>query len=91
MRSYRRVDNNSGALGLHNIGSSAKIDSGMDYATTVEEAVKRFYSTGSNEAHTWILQVQASPEAWTFVWQLLDPSKVTVGSMEISDLVPFHY
>lgn len=48
----------------------------MDYATIVDEAVKQFYSTGNNEAHSWLLQVQASPEAWHFVWQLLDPSKV---------------
>lgn len=47
----------------------------MDYATIVDEAVKQFYSAGNNEAHSWLLQVQASPEAWHFVWQLLDPSK----------------
>lgn len=47
----------------------------MDYATVVDQAVKQFYAAGNNEAHTWLLQVQASPEAWTFVWQLLDPSK----------------
>ncbi|XP_014469639.1 PREDICTED: importin-13 [Dinoponera quadriceps] len=47
----------------------------MDYATIVDRAVKEFYSVGSNEAHSWLLQVQASPEAWQFVWELLDPSK----------------
>ncbi|XP_047351104.1 importin-13 [Vespa velutina] len=47
----------------------------MDYATVVDQAIKQFYAAGNNEAHTWLLQVQASPEAWTFVWQLLDPSK----------------
>ncbi|KAL6430820.1 hypothetical protein ACFW04_006973 [Cataglyphis niger] len=47
----------------------------MDYATIVDDAVKQFYSAGNNEAHSWLLQVQASPEAWHFVWQLLDPSK----------------
>ncbi|XP_011501749.1 PREDICTED: importin-13 [Ceratosolen solmsi marchali] len=47
----------------------------MDHATTVEDAVKRFYASGDNDAHSWLLQVQASPEAWTFVWQLLDSSK----------------
>lgn len=47
----------------------------MDYATIVDQAVKQFYAEGNNEAHFWLLQVQASPEAWTFVWQLLDPSK----------------
>lgn len=49
----------------------------MDYATIVDQAIKQFYAAGNNEAHTWLLQVQASPEAWTFVWQLLDPSKVS--------------
>lgn len=48
----------------------------MDYATLVEQAVGQFYSAGNNEAHSWLLQVQASPEAWNFSWQLLDPSKV---------------
>ncbi|XP_015607837.1 importin-13 isoform X2 [Cephus cinctus] len=47
----------------------------MDYAATVEDAVKKFYSTGSHEAHSWLLQVQASREAWTFVWELLESSK----------------
>lgn len=49
---------------------------GMDYATIIDDAVRQFYSAGNNEAHSWLLQVQASPEAWQFVWQLLDPSKV---------------
>lgn len=48
----------------------------MDYATVVDDAIKQFYSMGNDEAHSWLLQVQASPEAWHFVWQLLDPSKV---------------
>ncbi|EFN68181.1 Importin-13 [Camponotus floridanus] len=47
----------------------------MDYATVVDDAIKQFYSMGNDEAHSWLLQVQASPEAWHFVWQLLDPSK----------------
>ncbi|XP_003423892.1 importin-13 isoform X1 [Nasonia vitripennis] len=47
----------------------------MDHATAVENAVKRFYASGDNDTHAWLLQAQASPEAWTFVWQLLDPSK----------------
>ncbi|KAL0126350.1 hypothetical protein PUN28_005027 [Cardiocondyla obscurior] len=47
----------------------------MDYATIIDDAVRQFYSAGNNEAHSWLLQVQASPEAWQFVWQLLDSSK----------------
>ncbi|XP_020295075.1 importin-13 isoform X2 [Pseudomyrmex gracilis] len=47
----------------------------MDYATVIDDAIKQFYSAGNNEAHSWLLQVQTSPEAWHFVWQLLEPSK----------------
>ncbi|XP_031829662.1 importin-13-like protein cdm isoform X2 [Nomia melanderi] len=47
----------------------------MDYTAVVDQAVKQFYADGNNEVHTWLLRVQASPEAWTFVWELLDPSK----------------
>ncbi|XP_043263267.1 importin-13-like isoform X2 [Colletes gigas] len=47
----------------------------MDYTTVVEQAVRQFYAEGNNEVHSWLLRVQASPEAWTFVWELLDPSK----------------
>lgn len=48
----------------------------MDYATVIDQAVKQFYAEGNNDVHAWLLRVQASPEAWTFVWELLDPSKV---------------
>lgn len=51
----------------------------MDYATIVDNAVKQFYSAGNNEAHSWLLQVQTSPEAWNFVWHLLEPSKVLIA------------
>ncbi|XP_015189015.1 PREDICTED: importin-13 [Polistes dominula] len=47
----------------------------MDYANVVDEAIKQFYAGGNNETHNWLLQVQASPEAWSFAWQLLHPSK----------------
>lgn len=48
----------------------------MAYATAIEQVVKQFYAEGNKEVHSWLLGVQASPEAWTFVWELLDPSKV---------------
>lgn len=48
----------------------------MDYATVIDQAVKQFYAEGNNEVHSWLLWVQTSPEAWTFVWELLDSSKV---------------
>ncbi|XP_043259180.1 importin-13-like isoform X1 [Colletes gigas] len=47
----------------------------MDYVTVVEHAVRQLYMEGNNDVHSWLLRVQASPEAWTFVWELLDPSK----------------
>ncbi|XP_078043776.1 importin-13-like protein cdm [Augochlora pura] len=47
----------------------------MDYTAVVDQAVKQFYADGNNEVHLWLLQVQTSPEAWTFVWELLAPSK----------------
>lgn len=50
----------------------------MDNATVVESAVNRFFSAGENEAHIWLLQVQDSPEAWSFVWELLVPTKVNL-------------
>lgn len=48
----------------------------MDNATAIEKAIERFYLSGDNEAHTWLLQIQASKEAWNFIWDLLDSSKV---------------
>ncbi|XP_015523751.1 importin-13 isoform X1 [Neodiprion pinetum] len=47
----------------------------MDRALTVEEAVMRFYATGTSETHSWLLQIQASFEAWSFVWDLIEPTK----------------
>jgi len=64
---------------------------GMDYATIVDDAVRQFYSAGSNEAHSWLLQVQTSPEAWHFVWQLLDPSKVSTSARIQSVLSSFPF
>lgn len=62
----------------------------MDYATVIDDAVRQFYSVGNNEAHSWLLQVQASPEAWQFVWQLLDSSKVPI-SQDCSLLFPLYF
>ncbi|XP_034935701.1 importin-13 [Chelonus insularis] len=47
----------------------------MDITKTVEEAVKQFYLEGAKDLHEMLLRFQASPEAWSFVWPLLDPSK----------------
>lgn len=47
----------------------------MDYASVIDQAVKQFYAEGNNDVHSWLLKVQTSPEAWTFVWDLLHSSK----------------
>jgi hypothetical protein len=48
-------------------------------AENLECAVVQFYHTDAAmqaHAHHWLTAAQASPEAWCFVWQLLQPSKV---------------
>lgn len=45
----------------------------------LERAVTQFYHSDASlqaQAHQWLTAVQASPEAWCFVWELLQPSKV---------------
>lgn len=48
-------------------------------AREVEDAVNQFYENpnGKTEVHTWLTQAQHSTHAWSFAFQLLDPSKVT--------------
>lgn len=46
----------------------------------LEEAVAVFYRSEANqqaEAHEWLNKAQNSPQAWSFVWELLDPQRVT--------------
>ncbi|CAG9822074.1 unnamed protein product [Phaedon cochleariae] len=51
----------------------------MDYTTDdLEKAVTMFYRTEAHqqaEAHQWLTEAQRSPQAWRFVWELLDPNK----------------
>lgn len=45
----------------------------------LEYAVSVFYNSEQNEraqAHLWLTAAQRCPEAWSFVWELLHPSKV---------------
>lgn len=45
----------------------------------LEEAVGVFYTSGSvqhAQAHDWLTKVQTSPQAWSFVWDLMKPEKV---------------
>ncbi|KAB0794665.1 hypothetical protein PPYR_11504 [Photinus pyralis] len=48
----------------------------MDYSVeNLERAVTLFYKTEAGqqaEAHRWLTEAQNSPQAWSFVWELLD-------------------
>jgi hypothetical protein len=52
----------------------------MDFtAANVEAAVTQFYMANSSfqaQAHQWLVAAQVSPQAWSFVWELLTPGKV---------------
>lgn len=52
----------------------------MDYtADNLEKAVTVFYRSEASqqaEAHQWLTEAQHSPQAWSFVWDLLHPNKV---------------
>lgn len=52
----------------------------MEYtAHNLEYAVSVFYNGEQEErakAHAWLTTAQRVPEAWNFVWELLQPSKV---------------
>lgn len=46
----------------------------------LEQAVTQFYHTDASmqaQAHQWLTSAQTSPNAWSFVWELLQPCKVT--------------
>ncbi|XP_018575465.1 importin-13 [Anoplophora glabripennis] len=52
----------------------------MEYtANNLEEAVTLFYRTEAHqqqaEAHQWLTEAQNSPQAWSFVWELLSPQR----------------
>ncbi|KAK7495094.1 hypothetical protein BaRGS_00013734 [Batillaria attramentaria] len=46
-------------------------------AANVEEAVRQFYCQGfvQQEVHHWLTTAQYSPAAWTFSWDLIQPTK----------------
>lgn len=54
----------------------------MDAAIDIkllEEAVAVFYRSGTQQqsaAHDWLLKAQLSPQAWSFVWDLMQLGKV---------------
>lgn len=50
----------------------------------LEEAVIVFYQSGSSQhaaAHDWLTKAQASPQAWSFVWDLMRLDKVNKWSL----------
>lgn len=52
----------------------------MDFSIeNLEKAVTVFYRTEAlqqAEAHHWLTEAQNSPQAWGFVWDLLNPMRV---------------
>lgn len=53
----------------------------------LEEAVNMFYGSTSKEhaaAHEWLQQMQSSPQAWSFVWDLMLPSKVRTPNVDFT-------
>lgn len=53
----------------------------MEFASeNLEKAVSLFYRTDAGqqaEAHQWLTEAQNSPQAWSFVWDLLQPQRVS--------------
>lgn len=48
-------------------------------ADNLERAVCQFYQSGTTaqaQAHQWLTAAKISPQAWGFVWELLQPQKV---------------
>lgn len=54
----------------------------MEYSPqNLEYAVSVFYNGEQSErakAHAWLTAAQRVPEAWNFVWEFLQPSKVKI-------------
>jgi len=45
-------------------------------SSNVERAVLQFYQSGATqETHKWLTLAQLSPQAWSFCWDLISPSK----------------
>lgn len=52
----------------------------MEYtAENLEKAVTLFYRSEAGQqaqAHQWLTEAQSCPQAWSFVWELLQPQRV---------------
>lgn len=65
---------------------TAKMEQPIDIRA-LEEAVVVFYRSNSAEqaaAHEWLTRVQCSRQAWSFVWDLMAPNKVSEISLIFS-------
>lgn len=60
----------------------------MEYTLeNLEKAVTLFYRSEAGqqaEAHQWLTEAQNSPQAWSFVWELLHPSRVRIRQRYIT-------
>lgn len=54
----------------------------MEYtAENLEKVVTLFYRSEAGQqaqAHQWLTEAQNSPQAWSFVWELLQPHRVII-------------
>lgn len=66
----------------------------MDYtAQNLEYAVSVFYNgeqVDRAKAHAWLTAAQRVPEAWNFVWELLQPNKVLPVSFALKKIDELH-
>lgn len=54
------------------------MDSGID-VRVLEETIILFYRSATSQqavAHDWLTEAQDSPQAWQFVWELMQLDKV---------------
>lgn len=57
------------------------MDAAIDIKS-LEEAVTVFYRSGAQQqsnAHDWLTKAQLSPQAWSFVWDLMQLGKVIIS------------
>lgn len=57
---------------------------------SLEEAVTVFYRSGAQQqsnAHDWLTKAQMSPQAWSFVWDLMQLGKVNSKEKKPSNFI----
>lgn len=57
----------------------------MEYSVAnFEQAVSQFYYTDAAsqaQAHQWLFAAQSSPNAWSFIWELLQKERVSTANI----------